>query len=231
MRASIAVLCWTGIVLGALSPASAEIRYHFLSGVEGQVVGPVQFAEIRPEVGPADFTVRLSGGKVGADPINDLMTPHAYLDKWGVGILNPAVQKDVGVHNQVQIDGNQGGEFLRLEFAAPVRLTFLTFAAVGLIDRIEVLADGNLVDLSACFPGSATIHDISLNQGHWPGTIDFNSLEQPLVLAKQWDVRVLGPYMGDGVQLENVGVVPEPATLLLWLTALAGFAYCYARRR
>ena len=73
----------------------------------------------------------------------------AYMDKWGLGVLNPIMGKDAGVLGQVLVDGKHGGEYLRLEFPQAFRLTYLIFAQVGINDDFDLLADGNLIDLDA----------------------------------------------------------------------------------
>ena len=169
----------------------------------------------------------------GSDPSANASTPRAYLDKWGLGVLNPNAGNDLGVQGQVLLNATCGGEYLRLTFPAPVQLTFLTFALVGITDRFQLVADGNTVNLDDLFPGLPTIRSISKAQGNWPGTIDFTRAQQPLGFAKSWDVCTFGAACGDGVQLENVGVseVPEPSTLILWVVGLAAAGVLAVRRR
>ena len=92
------------------------------------------------------------GRRSARHPVRTPKVAQAYLDKWGLGLWNPEVSGDVGVHGQVQLDGKNGGEYLRLEFAEPVQLTYLTFASVGLSDRFDLWADGEQVDLGARSP-------------------------------------------------------------------------------
>ena len=146
MRALLTGLLWTSLVLGVGAAGRAGVEYHFMPGVEGQTIGISQFLAVSPVVGPKDFQVLLSGALIGSDPSADANTARPYLDKWGVGVLNPAAGRDVGVQGQVQVDGRHGGEYLRLEFAAPVRLTYLTFSSVGIYDEFALLADGVTVD-------------------------------------------------------------------------------------
>jgi hypothetical protein len=211
----------------------ADIEYHFVPGLDGQPFGYAQFADIAPVEGPDSFTVRVSGAMVGNDPSGDAYSASAYLDKWGLGVFNPVAGKDTGVQGQVELDGRNGGEYLRLEFEVPVQLTHLTFASVGLGDKFSLVADGVEVDLLALFPGLLTIKSISDAQGNWPGEIDFTQAAEPLVFATVWDILAGGPEYGDGVQLENVGVtpVPEPATLMLWCAGIAGAGVLLVRRR
>ena len=61
----------------------------------------------------------------------------AYLDKWGLGLWNPGVGSDVGVQGQVQLDGKNGGEYLRPEFAVPVQLTYSTFCVGGPFGQVR----------------------------------------------------------------------------------------------
>jgi hypothetical protein len=186
--------------------------------------------EVAPEVGDEDFKVLLSGSLVGSTPSADPTSARAYLDKWGLGVLNPSAGTDVGVQGQVQLDGKHGGEYLRLEFPEPMRLTLLTFASVGLSDDFDLLADGVPIDLDALFPGTKTIRDISGAQGNWSGTIDFTKAQQPLSFAKQWDVIAA---VGDGIQLENAAFeeVPEPSTILLSSIGLVAVGIWSVRRR
>jgi len=210
-----------------------DIAYHFMPGVEGQVRGDMQFAEVAPQYGPKDFKVRLSGALLGHNPSNDPKSARVFLDKWGLGVLNPAAGKDVGIQGQVQLDGRHGGEFIRMEFATAVRITLLTFASVGVGEGFELYADGAPVDLQALFPGPSSIRELSAAHHTWPGTIDFKQGQQPTVFAKRWEVVVRGsPF--DGIQLENVEVqaVPEPSTLLLAsLGIVAGGIWSLRRRR
>ncbi len=234
MRALLTGLLWTSLVLGVGGAGRAGVEYHFMPGVEGQTIGFSQFLAVSPVVGPKDFQVLLSGALVGSAPSADASTARPYLDKWGVGVLNPAAGRDVGVQGQVQVDGRHGGEYLRLEFAVPVRLTYLTFSSVGIYDEFALLADGQPVDLDLVFPrtSTATIRDIASGQGNWPGKVDFTKGSQPLGFATQWDILVSGSVLGDGIQLENVGgEVPEPSTLILWTVATVGAAICWAARR
>jgi len=231
MRHSLFLLAWILAAEFLVGSASADIEYHFVPGFDGQPSGYAQFAEIAPEIGPKDFAVTVSGALVGSEPSDSPNSAYAYLDKWGMGVLNPQVN-DVSVMGQVLLDGNHGGEYLRLEFPEEVQLTYLTFAFVGSVDRFELLADGQQVDLLSLFPGTPTIKGISDVQGNWPGHVDFTQAVQPLDYAKVWDVVMSGPGFGDGIQLENVGVttLPEPSTLVLVLTGL-GFMGFYSTRR
>jgi hypothetical protein len=233
VRTSVACVASLIAILGSVDSVHGGVAYHFKPGIEGQVVGFSQFAEVAPEVGPENFKVLLAGSLVGFTPSADPNSARAYLDKWGLGVLNPKAGKDVGVQGQVILDGTNGGERLRLEFPAPVRLTLLTFAMVGLGDDFDLLADGVLVNLDAMFPGTKMIRDISVAQGNWPGTIDFTKAQQPVSFAKQWDVVVRSSAFGDGIQLENVvaEVVPEPSTILLWSVGLLALGIWSARRR
>ena len=233
MRGAILTLFAIGVACGFAGKAEAGFEYHFMPGINGQPLGDVQFLEVAPVSGPASFKVRLSGASIGSDPSANPATPHAYLDKWGLGVLNPSAGADKGVQGQVQLDGKNGGEYLRLQFTVPVQLTFLTFSSVGLLDAFELFADGNQVDLQSVFPGNSGIRSISMSQNNWPGTIEFTKGSKPLMFAKTWDVRVPSAAFGDGIQLENVGAeqVPEPATLVLWGSAAAGLGLIAWRRR
>lgn len=224
-------VCLT-VLASYVGVARAEIHYHFLPGLGGQTFGDAQFASVAPVVGPANFTVTVSGAMVGSAPSGDAGSARAFLDKWGLGVHNPKAGKDTGVQGQVQIDGQNGGEYLRLEFAIPVQLTYLTFASVGLADRFSLAADGQLVDLSTLFPGTSTIRSIATTQNNWPGKVDFTAAAQPVVFAKVWDIIAGGPGFGDGFQLENVGIVPvpEPSTLLLLCLGTAVAAWPVVRR-
>ena len=232
MRAPLVGALCMSAVLGFVCSARAGVEYHFLPGLEGQVGGFAQFSEVAPIVGPDDFKVLLSGALIGSDPSADVNSARPFLDKWGLGVRNPAAGNDVGVQGQVQLDGKHGGEYLRLEFPVAVRLTYLTFSSVGLYDDFTLLADGIAVDLDALFPGAGTIKDISSSQGNWPGRVDFTKAQQSLAFATQWDILVSGSVPGDGIQLENVGGdVPEPSSLILWSVGLAAAGVCLARRR
>jgi hypothetical protein len=233
MRRLMSWLVGIAALIGPCGVATAGIEYHFMPDLAGQSLGCAQFTQIVPVVGPLDFPVLLSGSVVGCAPSLDDTSARAYLDKWGLGVLNPQVGLDTGVVGQVQLDGRNGGEYLRLEFSAPVRLTYLTFASVGLTDKFELLADGDPVDLLAMFPGTSTIRAISNVQGLWPGKVDFTRGAVPLPFATVWDVAVAGPVLGDGIQLENVGVdlLPEPSSLVLWLVAVVAGAAVMKRRR
>jgi hypothetical protein len=218
-----------------MSSTRADIAYHFMPGIEGQTVGFAQFAEVAPQYGPADFKVRLSGAMMGANPTNDPNSARVYLDKWGLGVLNPKVSNgDRGIQGQIQLDGKNGGEYIRMEFPTAVRLTLLTFASVSKIEDVEILADGAVVNLHALFPGTKTLCDISSEEKVWPGTVDFTRAVQQTVYAKHWDVLVRGGAAGDGIQLENVCVlpsVPEPSTLLLSSVGLLSLGFWRLRRR
>ena len=230
-KSAVCVL-WVSIVFGFIGSVRADIEYHFKPGTEGQVRGFTQFVQVAPVVGPKSFKVLLTGSLVGSAPSPDASSARAYLDKWGLGVLNPGAGKDVGVQGQVQLDGKCGGEYLRLEFPAPVRLTYLTFSSVGLADDFFLVADGNPVDLDALFPGTETIKDISGAQGNWPGKVDFTKAKQLLGFAAQWEMLVSSSACGDGIQLENVGVeLPEPSTLILWSVGFAAVGIRGVRRR
>ena len=233
MRASFACVVWLGAVFGSVAWAQGGIAYHFMPGVEGQVRGFAQFVEVAPQSGDKNFKVQLSGSLVGLTPSADPTSARAYLDKWGLGVLNPLAGKDVGVQGQVQLDGKHGGEYLRLEFPTAVRLTLLTFASVSPGEDIELLADGVLIDLGTLFPGTSTIRDISSAQIKWPGTMDFTRAQQPTIIARQLDVVFRSSAFGDGVQLENVEVeeVPEPSTILLSSIGLLVAGLWSIRRR
>ncbi len=233
MRAPFTLALWICAAWGCAGKVSAEIQYHFMPGVQGQSVGFAQFAQVAPEFGPSSFKVQLSGALDGQAPSADPSSARAYMDKWGLGVFNPTVGKDTGVLGQVLIDGRHGGEYLRLEFPQAFRLTSLIFASVGIGDHFDLLADGNLIDLDALFPGLSTIKKIAVSQGNWPGKIDFTKATQALPYAVQWDIVVRGGGIGDGIQLENVAgnPVPEPSTLLLWSVALAALGCGWLRRR
>jgi hypothetical protein len=230
MRASVPLFLGFITAFLSVAPVFADIKYHFKPGVEGQTLGLAQFAEIAPEFGPQSFKVQLSGSLVGSAPSADASTARAYLDRWGLGVLNPKAGKDIGVQGQVLLDANSGGEYLRLTFPVPVQLTFLTFSLASLTDKFELVADGNPVNLGGLFPGLPTIRAISDAQGNWPGTVDFTRAKQPLSFARNWDVLAIG---GDGTQVENVGVnqIPEPSTLILWAVGLAAAGVLGVRRR
>jgi hypothetical protein len=232
MRSLMACFVWLVAILGSESWVCGDIAYHFMPGVEGQVRGFSQFLDVAPQYGPQDFTVQVSGAQVGYAPSSSATTARAYLDKWGLGVLNPKSGRDVGIQNQVQLDGKSGGEYIRLVFQEPVRITLLTFAAVGIGEDFDLLANGVMVDLDALFPGTSSIREISASQGTWPGTIDFTRATQPLSFAKQWDVVVRGASFGDGIQLENVNVehLPEPSTFVLSSIGLAALGIWGIRR-
>ena len=153
MRAALTLVVWLGAIVGSVGSVHGDIAYHFKPGIEGQVRGFVQFAEVAPQYGPENFKVQLAGALMGATPNADPTSGRVYLDKWGLGVVNPIAGKDVGVQGQVQLDGTHGGEYIQLLFPVPVRLTLLTFASVGLGDDVELFADGAPVDLDALFPG------------------------------------------------------------------------------
>jgi hypothetical protein len=225
-------ICFMGAVVCA-AKADAEIHYHFFPLLNGQTPGVSQFAEVSPVSGPQDFRVTISGAMVGSTPSADPQSAQVYLDKWGLGVWNPQVGKDTGVHGQVELDGKNGGEYLRLEFDVPVQLTYLTFASVGLSDKFGLWADGQQVDLQALFPGQSTIRSIALSQGNWPGHVDLTQAAQSLGYAQVWDIVAADPSFGSGFQLENLGVVPipEPSTLLLWCLGCLAVASVRFRRR
>jgi len=233
MRAALLTVAALVAAFSGASRAVAAIEYHFVPGFLGQPYGDIQLVDVVPQVGPSSFTVRVSGAMTGNAPSADPNSARAYLDKWGIGVLNPAVGTDRGIQGQVQMDGQRGGEYIRLEFAVPVRLTYLTFASVGTIDTFQLTADGVPVDLQSVFPGMTGIRSVSRAQVLWPGKIDFTRAAQQLGFAKTWDFSVAGGSPGDGIQLENVGCVPipEPATISLWAVALAGIAAVMLRRR
>ncbi len=231
MHKSLILLPCLAVFLGAVSTLFADIEYHFVPNLDGQPFGCAQFVSVAPVVGPSDFKVLVTGSNVGCTPSWDENSAKAYMDKWGLGVFNSQAGTDKGVQGQVQLDGKNGGEYLRLEFPVAVQLTYLTFASVGLADRFELVADGQSVDLLALFPGTSTIRSISSSQGQWPGKVDFTSAAQPLGFAKVWDIIADGPDFGDGFQLENVGVVPEPSTLALLSTGLAVAGLTLIRRR
>ncbi|MFO7907230.1 MAG: PEP-CTERM sorting domain-containing protein [Pirellulaceae bacterium] len=214
--------------------ASADIvQYYFLPELGEQSRGSVQFADVAPVVGPRDFAVTLSGSTIGCTPNADVDSAKAYLDKWGLGVLNPQAGRDTGIQGQVQLNGKNGGEYLRLEFPLPVQLTKLTFASVGLADTVTLLADGERVDVPDLFPGTTTIRSISDSQGNWPGEVDFTTAAQPTGFAKVWEIRADRPDLGDGVQLENIRAVPvpEPSTFLLLCLGGVSVACIAALRR
>lgn len=233
MRHSILTLLAVGIACSLVGSAEAGFEYRFMPGLNGQPWGDAQFLEVAPIVGPANLKVRLSGSTIGNAPNVDPSAPHAYLDKWGLGVLNPSAGSDTGIQGQVQLDGKNGGEFLRLEFAESVQLSFLTFSSVGLFDSFELFADGTQVDLQTVFPGTSGIRSIALSQGNWPGIVDFTKGSQSLVFAKTWEIHAPAGGLGDGFQLASVGgqQVPEPATLVLWASAFASLGLIAMRRR
>jgi hypothetical protein len=218
------------LVLCGFEVAQAAIDYHFVPAMNDQPVGYAQGAQIAPEFGPANFKVTVSGAQANMTPGNTPQQAHAYLGSWGLGVLNPQQGADKGYTGQVELDAKNGGEYIRMEFPAEVRLTYLIFASVGATDHFTMTADGTPVDMDLLFPNQSTILGISNSQGNWPGHIDFTKAHQPLGLAKRWDIFVTG---GDGVQLENVGVVPEPSSLALSLVGLGvmGMSVTYRCRR
>ncbi len=221
-----ALLAW---LLGAVPSAQGAIEYHFVPAMNGQPVGYAQGAVVAPETGPAAFTVTVLGARAGTTPGNTPQEAHAYLDKWGLGVLNPQVAFDKSITGQVEMNAKNGGEYIRLEFQTAVRLTSLTFASVGAADNIRMESNGASISLGDLFQSGQTIRDVSRAQGYWPGQIDLTKANQPLAFAKVWDFYLTS---GDGVQLENVGVeVPEPTTWLLWAAGLSVVGLLYLRRR
>ena len=52
MRAALTLVVWLGAIAGSVGSVHGDIAYHFKPGIEGQVRGFVQFAEVARSMAP-----------------------------------------------------------------------------------------------------------------------------------------------------------------------------------
>ena len=97
----ISLLALTAVVAGR---ADAAVDYHFVPALNGQPYGCAQWEEIAPVSGPNSFKVTVAGARCGDVPNGAPQDAYAYLDKWGLGVLNPHYGADKNIVGQVEID-------------------------------------------------------------------------------------------------------------------------------
>jgi len=105
-----------------------------------------------------------------------------------------------------------GAEFVRLVFNEPVQITEAKFAFAGQYERFDLAVDGVNLDVPRIF-GSDVIYDLAPPK-QFKGTVEFPRDKLPF--GTVWDF--IAPTPQDSWLLENVDVIPEPGTLLVWST-------------
>lgn len=210
------VFCVAGIiaVLLVAQTHAAVATFHFFdpkllahTDVQGQTFAP--------ESGSPLFQATVYGGKVGQAP-NSIA--RAYLVDYGLGVKDtsaPNGDRDK-LLNRVLVDGTYSAEYIRLVFNEPVQVTQVKFAMAGPFERFGLAVDGVTLNVKAIF-GSDVIYDLAPPK-QFKGTVNFPTEKLPF--GTTWDF--IAPTAKDSWLLENVTVIPEPTTLLVWSSLCLG---------
>ena len=127
---------------------------------------------------------------------------------------------------RVLVDGTFGAEYIRLVFNDPVQVTQVKFAMAGTFERFDLAVDGVNLDVPSIF-GSDVIYNLAPPQ-QYKGTVRFPLDKVPF--GTVWDF--IAPTSQDTWLLQNVDVIPEPTTLLVWSSlCLGAFGLRGLRRR
>jgi hypothetical protein len=124
--------------------------------------------------------------------------------------------------NTFVVDSNDGGEFIRLQFSAPVQLELVYFTDAGPHERFSLLADGQAIDIKGIF-GTDVITAI-----HPAGMVQFPA---GMPFATTYDFIAHSSWVLHNVHV-NGGEVPEPSTAIIWCAlGVPGLGWSGWRRR
>lgn len=175
--------------------------------VQGQTFAPISGSPL--------FEATVYGGKVGQPPNGNA---RAYLVDFGLGVQDtsaPNGDRDSYL-KRVMVDGTFGAEYIRLVFNEPVQVTKAKFFGAGAFERFGLAVDGVTVDVKSIL-GSDVITALAPSRTY-TNTVNFPVNKLPF--GTVWDF--IAPTAADSWLLENVEVIPEPATLLVWSALCLG---------
>jgi hypothetical protein len=218
------------ILAGLASSAPASTMYDFRT-FDGSNVN-VEGTPIASISGPA-ATVTPRGFLVTGSPDDAI----AYQTPFGLGIQDvtalPVVEaKPNGSGpnvflpgtwsktNTFHVDGRNGGEFLRLEFSAPVRLLNACFALIGPYDQYGVAVAG---ETPTTFFNISSMGDVAFPDLPFATAFDLH--------APAWNSST-SSFSEWNLQKLEVEVIPEASSLAVWaILAMAAFAVVHFRSR
>jgi hypothetical protein len=191
--------------------------------VEGTTFAPVS------STGSGNLRVTVTGELLGGTAAENA-DAHAILSDWGLGVARqydpPAVEDRDPYTWRTHVDGTGAKpEVLRLEFNDQVQLTKVLFTWVGAFEKFDLAIDGTDIDIAAVF-GTDEIYKLA-PPGHAAGLVLF-----PDTLPFGTVFEFIARNPADAWNIENVEVIPEPSTLLIWAgLGIGGVGLAWRRRR
>jgi hypothetical protein len=230
LRITLPLLVISFLSLDMASGAVTDFRFRAPFNTERDVEGE-EFEPVS-STGPGNLRVTVTGGILGGTPAeND--NAHAVLSDWGLGV-NGDVSAGEDRHyftRRTHVSKNSPGEVLRLQFSddkgnpRKVQLTKVLFTWVGAFEKFDLAIDGKDIDVPAVF-GTDEIYKLR-PRCHVPGLVLF-----PDTLPFGTTFEFIARNCGDAWNIENVEVIPEPSTLLIWAgLGIGGVGLAWRRRR
>jgi hypothetical protein len=229
------------ILVGAKPAVAATITFDF-TGAEGGPEGiPAAPGNVRTFTA-GSVTVFVSSWGVTFGALDDAFEM-ASLGKWSTGLGSCNVEEVPCDATVQQVDNAGADDWLLFVFSEQVQISTVTIDPDGPADRDVSYYVGNvsipptfLLDLTGIGPAGLgalgfgpAISDVA--------TVSGDSRDVAIGVAAPVNAFLLGGYLGDTddvfkvTGLTAVTTVPEPASLLLFLTGAAALAGSRSRRR